>query len=131
LRTGDSGSVDADGSIRLSGRLKEVLIIDGQTYAPAEVEAALEAQRGVSEAAVVGTRSVGSTPVRGDRIVAFVTGEISPSDLSNVLAGCRSLLPPQLRPDEIRCVEILPRLSSGKLDRRTIRHWAMLPDPTP
>jgi fatty-acyl-CoA synthase len=54
LRTGDIGTVDADGYLRLRGRLKESLRVGGEMVMPAEIEAVLGEHPGVLQAHVVG-----------------------------------------------------------------------------
>ncbi|KAB2968338.1 MAG: long-chain fatty acid--CoA ligase, partial [Thermoanaerobaculia bacterium] len=57
LHTGDLGALDADGSLRVTGRVKELLITaGGKNVAPAEVEPLLTSIRGVSQAVLVGDR---------------------------------------------------------------------------
>src|SRR5262247_4936321 len=54
LRTGDLGSLTADGRLRMSGRLKDVFRVGGENVAPAEVEEVLLAHPAVATAQVVG-----------------------------------------------------------------------------
>ena len=54
LHTGDLGAFDADGNLRVTGRLKDMFIVGGFNVYPAEVEAVLSSHSGVSAAAVVG-----------------------------------------------------------------------------
>ena len=54
LRTGDLGSLTADGRLRMTGRLKEVFRVGGENVAPAEVEELLLAHPAVETAQVVG-----------------------------------------------------------------------------
>jgi fatty-acyl-CoA synthase len=56
LRTGDIGSIDADGYLRLTGRLKETYRCGGEMVMPKEVETVLEQHPDVSVAHVVGIR---------------------------------------------------------------------------
>ena len=53
LRTGDLGSMDADGYIHFAGRLREVIIRGGENIYPAEVEDALLSHPAIAQAAVV------------------------------------------------------------------------------
>jgi fatty-acyl-CoA synthase len=54
LRTGDLGSMDARGYVRVAGRLKEMIIRGGENIYPREIEAVLLAHPAVADAAVVG-----------------------------------------------------------------------------
>lgn len=123
LHTGDLAGIDPDGHVRVLGRSKDVLIIHGETFAPSEVEAALADHAGVAEACVVPVRS---GQARGDRILAFVVADgRQPAD--TLVAGLRQQarvrLPAVLRPVDIRLVDALPRLASGKPDRQELRRW--------
>ena len=54
LHTGDVGSIDEDGRLRLSGRREDLIVTGGENVYPAEIEAALESHPAVSAACVVG-----------------------------------------------------------------------------
>ena len=54
LRTGDLGVLDADGRLRMVGRLKDVFRVGGENVAPAEVEEVLLSHPAVATAQVVG-----------------------------------------------------------------------------
>jgi len=54
VHTGDLGAMDERGYIRLTGRLKELIIRKGENIAPAEIESCLAAHPSIAGAAVVG-----------------------------------------------------------------------------
>ncbi|MEM9862622.1 MAG: AMP-dependent synthetase/ligase, partial [Myxococcota bacterium] len=57
LRTGDAGSLDAEGNLKITGRLKELIITAGaKNVAPVELEFYLQSIVGVGQAVVVGDR---------------------------------------------------------------------------
>lgn len=122
LRTGDTGTVTPDGWLTVGGRIKEVLVVHGETIAPTVVEDAVRAADGVTDVAVVGVRRGD----RGDTVWAFVE---SPDSDRTALAGrvaeaCRRRLPPHARPRTVRVLPELPRTGSGKYDRVRLRAWA-------
>ena len=84
FRTGDLATVDAQGWLRIVGRLKEVIIRGGENISASEVEAALEAHPAVRQAVVVGYPD----PLMGERVAAYVV-TTEPFDL----AACRRGLP--------------------------------------
>ncbi|NUR58804.1 MAG: non-ribosomal peptide synthetase [Catenulispora sp.] len=69
FRTGDMGVLAADGSLRLSGRARELIIRGGENIAPREVEDALSAHPAVEQVCVAGIPD----PVLGERVAAAVT----------------------------------------------------------
>ena len=81
FRTGDLATVDAQGWLRIVGRLKEVIIRGGENISASEVEAALEAHPAVRQAVVVGYPD----PLMGERVAAYVV-TTEPFDLD----ACRS-----------------------------------------
>ncbi|MFD9498935.1 class I adenylate-forming enzyme family protein [Streptomyces sp. NPDC060035] len=122
LRSGDMGEVEPDGHVRVLGRLKEVLIVDGETHAPNLIEDVFRALPGVTEACVLGVRSADDASGRGDRIVAFVE-MADPVPVTDLRTLCRRDLPPRLRPRDIHTDVPLPRTGTGKVDRTALRRW--------
>lgn len=68
LRTGDLGSLDADGFLTLTGRSKELIIRGGENIYPVEIEDVLTTHPDVLDAAVVGRPH----PDLGEEVVAVV-----------------------------------------------------------
>ena len=54
LHTGDVGSLDAEGNLRITGRLKDMFIVGGFNCYPAEIEAALSEHPSIAQVAVLG-----------------------------------------------------------------------------
>ncbi|HVR99985.1 MAG TPA: amino acid adenylation domain-containing protein, partial [Thermoanaerobaculia bacterium] len=117
-RTGDLARALPDGTLEYLGRIDQQVKIRGLRIELGEVEAALLLCPGVAEAAVA---------VRGDssadrRLVAYVAP--APLDAEAVAARLREVLPEPMQPSDIVVLPALPRMPSGKLDRRG------LPEPT-
>ena len=74
LDTGDLGSVDVDGYVRLAGRAKDLIIRGGHNLDPAVIEDALLEHPAVSAAAAVGSPDAHA----GEVPVAYVTVEATP-----------------------------------------------------
>ncbi len=121
LDTGDLGFLD-DGELYLTGRAKEVLIVRGRTYAPTEMEQALDGVPGVRRGCVAAT-SHRPEAAATERVVLFVERRRgSSSDADDELAvRCReaALAASGLAVDEVVVLEAgaLPRTSSGKIRR--------------
>jgi acyl-CoA synthetase (AMP-forming)/AMP-acid ligase II len=120
LRTGDRADLSADGFLRIIGRLKDVIIVQGETFAPAAIEQVLLEHPGVAGAAVVGQPG----GRQGDRVVAYIVAR-SPAPGASLVAelarSCRAVLPPAMRPRTIELIARLPLLATGKLDRGALR----------
>ena len=69
LHTGDVGSMDPNGFIRLRGRLAERIIVAGEVWYPRDVEEAFVTDVAIRQAALVGIPD----PVLGQRPVAYLT----------------------------------------------------------
>jgi acyl-CoA synthetase (AMP-forming)/AMP-acid ligase II len=117
-RSGDIGSLDADGWLELHDRRKDVINRAGFKVYPAEVEHVLAALDGVLEAAVVGRPD----PVLGEKSHAFVVRRDDHLTALQVQAHCRALLSDYKVPDFITFLaEALPRNANGKVLKPLLR----------
>ncbi|MEO8304801.1 MAG: amino acid adenylation domain-containing protein [Betaproteobacteria bacterium] len=113
-RTGDLGSVDADGYLYLHGRIREVINRGGEKISPVEIDLAIEALAGVREAAVFGVPH----PSLGQEIVAAVVRAPGADiDAATITGHVRATLGGERVPRQIHFVESLPRTGNGKLRR--------------
>jgi O-succinylbenzoic acid--CoA ligase len=114
--TGDVGRL-AEGRLTVLGRADDVLVTGGEKVAPAAVADALAEHPAVAEAAVVGV----ADPDWGQRVVAVVVlregAGLTLAEARQHVAGRVSAV---AAPRELRVVDALPLLPSGKLDRRAI-----------
>ena len=116
--TGDLGSFDADGYLTIAGRLKDMIIVSGFNVYPREVEDALLSHPAVAEVAVVGVPDERTGERVRATIVAAPGAEVTPDDL---VTHCKDRLARFKLPRDIRVVEALPRLPTGKVSRRELR----------
>jgi malonyl-CoA/methylmalonyl-CoA synthetase len=116
FRTGDLGSLDETGYLRIEGRRKELIITGGYNVHPREVEEALLGHPAVAEAAVVGSPSA----EWGEVVVAYVVAAGRPPTVDTVLAFAAERLAPYKRPREVRFVDALPRNALGKVLRHAL-----------
>jgi acyl-CoA synthetase (AMP-forming)/AMP-acid ligase II len=122
MRTGDIGSFDADGFLRLEGRVKEIIKSGGMTVIPGEIEQALLDHPAVNDAAVVGVPDT----QWGEAVHAFVILEPGASVVeSDLKAFCHERLIGYKRPKVIHIVTELPRTGIGKIARRAVRDQAL------
>lgn len=118
MRTGDLGSLDADGFLRLEGRIKELIKTGGMTVIPSEIEAALTSHPQVSDAAVVGVPD----EQWGEAVHAFVIlARGAATTEAELAAFCHERLTGYKRPKVIHIVSELPRTGIGKIARRVVR----------
>ncbi|HEY6428753.1 MAG TPA: AMP-binding protein [Acidimicrobiales bacterium] len=120
FRTGDLATVDADGWLRIVGRLKDVIIRGGENISASEIEGVLEAHPDVRHAVAVGYPD----PLMGERVAAFVESA-APFDLDE----CRRWFASRgiatfKTPERVERVERLPLLGSGKADRAALQRRA-------
>jgi acyl-CoA synthetase (AMP-forming)/AMP-acid ligase II len=118
-RMGDIGRVDADGFVELVGRAKDMIISGGFNIFPSDLEAELEKEVGVVEAAVVGiaSRQWGETPVG---FVVLREG----ADSEEVLASVNSRLGKTQRLSALHIIDEMPRSHIGKLLKTELRKEA-------
>ncbi|MFM2417078.1 MAG: hypothetical protein RL385_1801 [Pseudomonadota bacterium] len=118
--TGDLGTLDADGTLRIVGRKGTDLIKTGGFKVGAgEVENALLEHPDVREAAVIGRPDTDL----GERIVACVVArdEASPPSAEALCALVAQLIGKHKRPREVRFVSALPRNAMGKVQKKLIQ----------
>jgi acyl-CoA synthetase (AMP-forming)/AMP-acid ligase II len=119
LRTGDVGTLDDAGFLRLAGRADDVINRGGEKIYPQEVENVLLAHPGVAAVAVVGAphERLGQVPV------AFVTTrQANAEELKQSLAAwCEHRLTRYKRPTVIEVTDALPLGPTGKVLRRALR----------
>jgi acyl-CoA synthetase (AMP-forming)/AMP-acid ligase II len=119
--TGDLGRIDADGSVAVLGRIKEVIRSGGKSVEPNEVEAALARHPGVAEVSVVGVPDAEWGELVTAVVVPAAGAEISEHALQEHCAGALS---PHKRPKLIQIVAELPKSHYGKVQRSKVRATA-------
>jgi malonyl-CoA/methylmalonyl-CoA synthetase len=111
FRTGDLGSFDPDGYLRILGRSKELIISGGLNVYPREIEDVLLTHPDVAEVAVVGTPSA----EWGEVVTAFVVPAGDKPGAEPLLAFAAERLAPFKRPRLLHFVDSLPRNALGKV----------------
>ena len=117
LRTGDVGTIDADGFVTIVDRLKDMIAVGGFKVFPSQVEAVLHHHPAVREALVIGVPDAYS----GERVRAYAV--LEPGE---TIAGAalRDWLNPQLgkheRVDAVVVRDTLPKTMIGKLSRKDL-----------
>ncbi len=115
LNSGDLGTIDDDGYLRIVGRKKDMIIRGGQNINPRAIEEALLRHPSVVDVAVAAIPDA----MLGERVGAFVVGRPSESlsldDVSNFVSA--QGLAKWNRPELLFLVDDLPRNAGGKVDK--------------
>jgi len=120
FRTGDLGTLDDAGYLRITGRRKDIIIRKGENISARELEDLIAAHPAIAEVAVVGVPDA----VAGEIACAVVRvrpGAPSPS-LGELAAELTAQgLSRRKLPERLVVVEDFPRTASGKILKRTLR----------
>ncbi|WLA83281.1 class I adenylate-forming enzyme family protein [Bradyrhizobium elkanii] len=121
LKTGDLGTRESDGAIRVVGRTKDVIIRSGFNVYPEEVEAVLMSHPAVALAGIVG-RSRGSADEDAIAFVQLVPGtDCSETELQEFAA---QRLTGYKRPSVVVKIEAMPLNTTGKVLKTKLRELA-------
>jgi len=113
-RTGDLVSLDADGNYVFLGRRDGMVKTRGYRVELGEVEAALYEHQAIREAVVVPVPD----ELLGNRLRAVISVDGADGlTRQDVLEHCKRRLPGYMVPDVVEFREVLPRTSTGKVDR--------------
>jgi acyl-CoA synthetase (AMP-forming)/AMP-acid ligase II len=117
-RTGDKGYFDEEGYLYLAGRADDMIVRGGENISPEEVENVLYTHPKVEEAAVIGVPDPewGSEPMA---VIVLKKGETATPE--EIIDFCRDKLAGFKRPRYVAFVDELPKTSTGKVLRRTLR----------
>ena len=127
LRTGDTGRIDADGFIYVSGRKKDVIISGGLNIYAADLEGELLKHESVADAAVIGipSKEWGETPLA---LVVLEKGAKEAEE--NLREWVNSRLGKSQRISRIEFLDDIPKSSIGKTLKKELRrpYWEGIPD---
>ena len=116
FRTGDCGSCDSQGLFYLTGRVKEIINIGGKKVNPATIEDALK-EAGSADCAVIAVPD--PKGVLGEVPMAFVV--LGNKSITQIKENLPSLLEPYQIPVLWQEIETIPRTSSGKIQRLSLK----------
>ena len=116
LHTGDLGTMDDQGFVRVTGRVKDMIIRGGENHFPAEIEAVVVTHPDVAQVAVVGLPD----EKWGEVIAAFILSDKA-LDMDQLRAHCRAIMSPQKTPSVWVHVPDFPLTGSGKVQKFAIR----------
>jgi 2-furoate---CoA ligase len=114
--TGDTGFIDADGDLFVTGRVDDMIISGGENISPVDIESVLSLHPAVDDVAVAGLPD----ERWGQKVVAFIKLK-GPADARSLDEYCRkSTLPNYKRPREYVFVKEVPKSPVGKILRRKL-----------
>ena len=118
LHTGDVGTVDEAGNLRITDRLKDMYICGGFNVYPAEIEQVLARLPGVADAAVIGVPDARLGEVGRAFVVRRAGAEITDAD---VIAYTKRHLANFKVPRSVVFLDQLPRNAGGKVVKPILR----------
>ncbi|ORW24280.1 fatty acid--CoA ligase [Mycolicibacter nonchromogenicus] len=127
LHTGDIGTLDAAGRLRIVGRKKDMFIVGGFNAYPAEIEGFLLEHPGVSQVAVIGVPDARMGQVGK----AFVVRSAAADQLgeAELIAWSRERMAGFKVPRSVCFVDALPLNATGKVDKAALEAKALEPGP--
>ncbi|MBI3403803.1 MAG: AMP-binding protein [Acidobacteria bacterium] len=123
LHTGDEASIDADGYVRITGRIKDLIIRGGENIAPREIEDRLREHPAVADASVYGV----ADPFFGEAVAAAVrlkpgaTNQKTEPAVAELTVWCADALARFKVPKYVRFVQEFPLTASGKIQKYKLR----------
>jgi fatty-acyl-CoA synthase len=122
LYSGDLGSMDADGYVQITGRLKDLIIRGGENIYPREIEDVIYTHPDVAAVAVFGVPD----EFYGEQVMAWVQlhagAQLSEAELRSY---CKGSLAHFKVPASIRFVDEFPMTVTGKLQKFRMREIAI------
>jgi fatty-acyl-CoA synthase len=136
LRTGDEATLDVRGLVRITGRIKDLIIRAGENISPKEIEDCLREHPAVADAYVYGLPDpffgeVVAASVRLREPIAIGSGSIDPHlarTAEELIAWCSDRMARFKIPKHVRLVTEFPMTASGKIQKFKLReeHQAVL-----
>jgi len=118
LHTGDLGAMDARGFLKITGRVKEMIIRGGENLFPAEIENVLLEHPDVAEVAIVGAPD----EKWGEIVVCFLRLRAGATlDKPTLIAHCRERIAAQKTPAHWIEIAEWPLTGSGKIKKFVLR----------
>jgi non-ribosomal peptide synthetase component E (peptide arylation enzyme) len=119
FRTGDQARIDLSGYLKITGRIKDLIIRGGENISPAQVEELLCSYPGVADAAVIGMPD----NELGEKVCAYIRpvsgAKLDPEEIKRFMEsrGASKLL----IPERFEFTDSLPMTQAGKHDKKALR----------
>jgi fatty-acyl-CoA synthase len=133
LHTGDVGSIDSDGALHITDRLKDIIKSGGEWISSIDLEDIILRREGVARAAVIGIHDDkwGERPLVLVHLLPEFKESIGRDEIrAHVMRSVeKGLISKFAMPDRVEFVDALPLTSVGKIDKKKLRadHRLQLP----
>ena len=121
LHTGDVGTMDEEGYLRITDRIKDMYIMGGFNCYPAEIENRLFSLDGVAQVAVIGVPDERMGEVGMAFVVPKSGAALTPE---SIIAWCREQMANYKVPRFVQLVDALPMNATGKVTKFALRAQA-------
>lgn len=123
LHTGDLGMFDEDGYLHFNGRIKDIIIKNGENIAPKEVEESILEYENIVDAKVFGAPH----PIWGESIEACICVKEGTSyDEEKIKEYLKGILAPYKVPSNFFVFESFPLNTNGKINQRQLKEEMLL-----
>jgi fatty-acyl-CoA synthase len=118
LRSGDEASIDEAGNVRITGRIKDLIIRGGENVAPKEIEDVMRQHPAVADVSVYAVTS----EFFGEEVAAAIRPQPGATvDSAEIMEFCKARLARFKVPRFVKCVEAFPMTASGKIQKYRLR----------
>ena len=117
LKTGDVGTIDEKGYVKLFDRKKDMLIVSGFNVYPNEIEGVVEMHPKVRECSVVGVED----EQQGQSVKLFVVTDDKSLTKKELIEFCKKNLAAYKCPRHVEFIDELPKSTVGKILRHELR----------
>ncbi|MBW2092626.1 MAG: fatty acid--CoA ligase [Deltaproteobacteria bacterium] len=126
LHTGDIATIDEEGYVQITDRLKDVIKSGGEWISSLEMESLISQHEAVSEVAVVGVNNEkwGERPIAVMTVNPDYEGKVTEADLRTFLGQFveEGVISKWAVPDRIYFVDEIPKTSVGKMNKKEIKN---------
>lgn len=121
MHTGDLATIDDDGYVQITGRIKDMIIRGGENIYPREIEEFLYAHPAVQDAQVIGVPS----DRYGEEVMAWIVPRpgMNPT-AEDIIAYCKGRISSYKIPRFVKFVDGYPMTVTGKIQKFRMREMA-------
>ncbi len=121
LHTGDIGTMDDEGNVSITDRVKDMFVVGGFNAYPAEIEAMLRGSSAIAQVAVIGVPDERMGEVGCAFVVPSSSAEAGPDLARELVDWSRSIMANYKAPRYVEFLGVLPVNASGKVLKTELR----------